>query len=117
MILENLGLVLLEPRLKEARLTEPGEVIRRVRTLQIFHGGILGVRIVGAKCRRRRWTILVARIEHPWLPCAGQRRYWRSAAPHSSSGGKRPRERLTGPIGFGVCNYGLSNLVTEIHTR
>jgi hypothetical protein len=72
-ILEDLDFYLLQPRLEESRLPEPGQVVSGVRTLQILVGGVFCVGFARADLRRRAWAELVAGREYPWMPRACER--------------------------------------------
>src|SRR5579862_5263412 len=68
MILENLQIDLLEPRLKEPGLPEPGQVVRGVRAIEILYCRVLSVGGIGSKYGRRAQTEVLRRRQHPWFP-------------------------------------------------
>src|SRR5205823_3015629 len=88
MVLEDLCLHLLQPRLKKPGLPEPCGMVGRVGALQVLIGGILSVRFGGAECRRRGWPELAPRGKHPRTPRARERRDRVGTAPNSRCGWK-----------------------------
>src|SRR5437868_4141845 len=107
MILEDLSLHLLQPRLEKPGLPEPRQMVGGVGSLEVFIGGVLSVCVGGAECRRGGWPELVARGEDPRMPSARQRCDRAGTTPDSRCGGKRSRERLIGTVAVCIRDHGL----------
>src|SRR5580704_5111794 len=111
MVLKDLLVHLVQPFLKEARLPEPGQMIGIVRANEVLDGGVLDVGGVGAERRWRTRAEIVGSIQHPRLPCAGQRRHWIGAAPYARRRRIGSAEDLAGAVALSVSDYRISDVL------
>src|SRR5438132_3169781 len=116
MVLEDLQIDLLEPRLEKPGLPEPCQVVDAVAAAQILYGRILPVGRIGSEYGRRTRTEILGRGQHPWLPGAGERSNRRIAAPHTGRGRIGAIEGLAGAVALSERDHGSPDVLPPVQS-